>query len=273
MKICPFCGESNIDEVIQCRHCHEWLDLEPTPRKKASVPPADKQQSQAESDELQKKIINILKEYKVIIIAMVVFLMIFILQRPDKNMISGGKKEINESPKVDVRAHPGIPPAQMPESVKTSNAVNDLVNKAYALCSSGKCTDPQKAIEYLDEAIKIKPDLAKAYNNRGNVYHDLGDYQRAIEEYNEAIRLKPDYADAYGNRGVVYERLGQHNQAMEDYNQAILINPDFGNALLNRGNAYLIKSEKELACRDLQKACDLGICSGLQNAKNEGKCQ
>ena len=26
----------------------------------------------------------------------------------------------------------------------------------------------------------------------------------AIEDYNKAIRLKPDYADAYNNRGIVY---------------------------------------------------------------------
>jgi tetratricopeptide (TPR) repeat protein len=272
MKKCPFCDNWNMDEVIQCRKCHEWLDLEPTPRKKVSVTSTDKKQGEAESNAFQKKIIKILKDYKIVIIAMIGLLLIFILQRPDKNIMDG-KKEINKSPEVVVPANPAMPPASMPESVETSNAANDLYNKALALCSSGRCTDPLLAIQYLDDAIKLKPDLARAYNNRGNAYSDLGQDQRAIQEYNEAIRLNPDYTDAYGNRGVVYERLGQRNLAMEDYNKAILLNPNFGNALLNRGNAYLIQNNKELACIDLQKACDLGICSGLQDAKNNGKCQ
>ena len=42
------------------------------------------------------------------------------------------------------------------------------------------------------------------YNNRGIAYAKLGQYQRAIEDFNKAIRLKPDYADAYSNRGVAY---------------------------------------------------------------------
>jgi len=36
------------------------------------------------------------------------------------------------------------------------------------------------------------------------VYKDLRQHQRAIKNFNTAIRLKPDYADDYNNRGTVY---------------------------------------------------------------------
>jgi tetratricopeptide (TPR) repeat protein len=44
--------------------------------------------------------------------------------------------------------------------------------------------------------------LAAYYNHRGNAYSDKGDNDRAIADYNEAIRLDPKSAVAFNNRGV-----------------------------------------------------------------------
>jgi tetratricopeptide (TPR) repeat protein len=45
----------------------------------------------------------------------------------------------------------------------------------------------QEAIKLCDKAIKIKPDYANAYNNRGNAYAALGDHKNAIDSYDRAI--------------------------------------------------------------------------------------
>ena len=52
------------------------------------------------------------------------------------------------------------------------------------------------------------------------VYTILGQYQRAIEDYNEAIRIKPDYADAYYNRGVAYLLQGNKELGCPDAQKA-----------------------------------------------------
>ncbi len=39
--------------------------------------------------------------------------------------------------------------------------------KPWSLYKIGKFTDPEKAIEYLNEAIRLKPGYAWAYVNRG----------------------------------------------------------------------------------------------------------
>ena len=64
-------------------------------------------------------------------------------------------------------------------------------NSAY---NKGESGDYQGAIADYNQAIKIKPDYALAYNNRGNAKYNLGDKQGAIADYNQAIQIKPDYA-------------------------------------------------------------------------------
>jgi tetratricopeptide (TPR) repeat protein len=115
----------------------------------------------------------------------------------------------------------------------------DWLNKAYALWDGEKITNPKKAIEYLGNAIKLKPDYAHAYISRGITYNKLGQRQRAIDDYNEAVRLKPDDARAYGFRG----------------------------------GAYLLQGNNKRGCLDAQKACALGNCEMLEMAKGEGLCR
>jgi tetratricopeptide (TPR) repeat protein len=42
----------------------------------------------------------------------------------------------------------------------------------------------------------------------------------SIGDYNLAIKLKPDYANAYNNRGYAKSNLGDEKGAIDDYNLA-----------------------------------------------------
>ncbi|MGD0021789.1 MAG: tetratricopeptide repeat protein [Smithellaceae bacterium] len=136
-----------------------------------------------------------------------------------------------------------------------------------------KAIEIPKDIEYLNEAIRLKPGDAEAYVNRGHAYAKLGEYQRAITDYNEAIRLKPDFSTAYNHRGIVYNNLGQYQRAIEDYAEAIRLKPDYAEAYHNRGGIYFVQGNNELCCRDAQKACDLGSCELLKGTERKGMCR
>ena len=61
----------------------------------------------------------------------------------------------------------------------------------------------------------MKSDFAEAYYGRGNVYGELKQYQQAINDLDEAIRLKPDlFGGLLWTGGNVYYGLKQYQQAI-----------------------------------------------------------
>ena len=56
---------------------------------------------------------------------------------------------------------------------------------------------PTKALADFDQAIKLMPNYAIAFNNRGTAYNDLRQVDRDIEDFKQAIKLSPNYALAY----------------------------------------------------------------------------
>jgi len=60
---------------------------------------------------------------------------------------------------------------------------------------------------------------AEDYFNRADREMRNRNYQSAIIDYTEAIRLKPDWAQAYSDRGNAYFNLGQYDKATNDYTE------------------------------------------------------
>jgi tetratricopeptide (TPR) repeat protein len=139
-----------------------------------------------------------------------------------------------------------------------------------ALFDEGKTED---AIAHYSEAISIMPNIILSYNNRGIAYAKLGQHQRAFEDFNKAISLKSDDADVYINRGFAYTQLGQYQRAIEDFNEAIRLKPDYAKAYNNRALVYFNQKNIFSGCSNAQKACALGSCKILEDAKGKGLCR
>ncbi|GGA01458.1 tetratricopeptide repeat protein [Okeania sp. KiyG1] len=73
------------------------------------------------------------------------------------------------------------------------------------------------------------PNNAEAYNNRGIVYDNQGEYEKAIADYNQAIRLNPKNADAYYNRGLIHKRKRNIEKARSDFKKAADLYKQQGN--------------------------------------------
>ena len=55
----------------------------------------------------------------------------------------------------------------------------------------------QPAVQVFDQIIRLKPDDAQAYSNRGNALQELGQLEATVDSDDRAIELKPDFAEAY----------------------------------------------------------------------------
>ena len=114
-----------------------------------------------------------------------------------------------------------------------------------------------KAIEHYTEAVTLNPELAEAYNNRGNVYRSKGKFDAAIQDYNTAIALNPELAEVYNNLGAAYGKKGELDTALQNYNTAIALNPELADTYSNRGYIYIEIGNLEKAIQDYNKAIEL----------------
>jgi Flp pilus assembly protein TadD len=57
-------------------------------------------------------------------------------------------------------------------------------------------------------------------NNRGILKGKSGQISTAIADFEQAIRLKPDYAEAWYNRGIAYFQAGEPEHACADWKES-----------------------------------------------------
>jgi Flp pilus assembly protein TadD len=159
--------------------------------------------------------------------------------------------------------HPASPPAQQAATEQKAEAdaaptVQEEELTAQQWFERGfAAADPDEQLRFYSKAIRLKPDYADAFNNRGIARYDKGDLDGALQDYNEAIRLKPDYVDALINRGIARYSRGDLDGAVQDYNEAMRLKPDDIDAFNNRGNARKAKGDLDGALQDYNEAIRL----------------
>ncbi len=53
------------------------------------------------------------------------------------------------------------------------------------------------------------------------MYLNVGKFEEALIDFSTAIRIKPDIAIIYSNRGILYANLQRYAEALSDFTQAI----------------------------------------------------
>ena len=91
-----------------------------------------------------------------------------------------------------------IPPLAPETQVKRllTNVQNYLRSKNYAL-----------ALAEVEEAIRIKPDSAQAYHQRGLIYDEMGDLEKAVADYQKVTQLDPSFTEAWQNLDSIEKEI------------------------------------------------------------------
>ena len=128
-----------------------------------------------------------------------------------------------------------------------------------------------------DEYVKVIPETGNSKKtgdtfrnnyNWGVLKYRAGDYVKAIEYFEKAISLKPNANDfmLFAYLGNAQSKLHRYSDAIGSYDRALSINPDnvmqYSNWIrnyFNRGVAKYYLGDRQGACKDWNKALELGF--------------
>ena len=124
-------------------------------------------------------------------------------------------------------------------------------NRGNALTAVGEIDG---AIEDYTNGLKYMPQHIDFYFNRGNAYRLKGEYERSLGDYAIVMQARPQDPNVHHNRGMVYFEMQNYDRAVEDYTVAITLNPTLPLFYSDRGVAYAKLSEYEKALKDFEEA-------------------
>ncbi|MCT6700217.1 lipoprotein NlpI [Rheinheimera sp. 4Y26] len=107
--------------------------------------------------------------------------------------------------------------------------------------------------EILQSAELTEPQRARLYYDRGVMYDSVGLAALARFDFMRALRLKPDMADAYNFIGIHHTLNGDFDSAYEAFDSALELEPDYQYVYLNRAIALQYDDKLELALRDFKQ--------------------
>ena len=96
-------------------------------------------------------------------------------------------------------------------------------------------------------------DLARIYSEAQQA-QAAGDLQTATNKYEAIVRLRPQMAEAYANLGNLYYQQGQADRAKAAYRKAIQIKPELGGPYFFLGVIAFGEHDYPAALRHLQRA-------------------
>ena len=105
------------------------------------------------------------------------------------------------------------------------------------------------------DVIKIYPEAAIAYKNRGVDLVENQQYDLALADFNSYLKIVHDDGSVYSNRANIYGLKHEYNLALADYSQAIALEKNKSSeAYLNRGITYSMMKIYDKAMLDYDKA-------------------
>ena len=113
------------------------------------------------------------------------------------------------------------PTAPTQHNPRISSHIEQAILKAMAKDRANRHAD----VRVFLTALQTPQKSAQEWFKEGNALDNLKRYEEAIAAYDQAIRLNPNYAVAYNNKGLALHNLKRYEEAIAAYDQAIRLEP------------------------------------------------
>jgi len=124
---------------------------------------------------------------------------------------------------------------------------------------------PAEALAPLQEAIRLRPDFADAYESLGHAYGDLGESDLSVQAYQRAAELDPSVAKWQFRLGMALLATGRPREALGPLNEAVRRQPDFPLALAGLASAYAAVGDRPAALDAIERALRVARAQGDAN--------
>lgn len=126
--------------------------------------------------------------------------------------------------------------------------LNPFCMKARAFLKEGRMDD---ALGLYADVLRIDPDHALAYADRGTVHAMQKQFDLALADLDRAFALGHAQSAAYSTAGTICLETRDYERALAYYARAIELDPAYPYTYYNRANVYQGLGNKEAALADL----------------------
>ena len=81
------------------------------------------------------------------------------------------------------------------------------------------------ALDFLDQAIVLKPDFVGAWNQRATLHYTMGNYKKAVSDINRVLALEPRHFGALAGLAAILSERGSEEMALRAWERYLAIYP------------------------------------------------
>ncbi|MEW6027288.1 MAG: tetratricopeptide repeat protein, partial [Planctomycetota bacterium] len=155
----------------------------------------------------------------------------------------------------------GEPSAEMKITVaQEALKIDPSFAEAWEILSEGYYgkKDCIKEVECLNKVIELAPERASAYYKRGwTYYYELKEPDKAVADFEKVVEIAPDSYMGFFAKGFVEIKGRRFESAIESLNKAVKIKPDAPHLYRERAVVHLHLGKTDLALKDWDKAIEL----------------
>ncbi len=122
--------------------------------------------------------------------------------------------------------------------------------------SAEAASDYRTATQRYERILELRPDMAEAHANLGNLYYVQGRMDRAEASFKKALRLKPGLSAPHLLLGVLYFNAGDFDRAAPQLTAALQLDPSSAMGELYLGYTYYALARYAESAEFLEKAAE-----------------
>ena len=111
-----------------------------------------------------------------------------------------------------------------------------------------------KALELVEQALRLNPDLIEARHLLGVIYLDQGKFDKALEELEQVVRVNPYNPTVHENIGLALVSKGRFEEAFDELKKAVKLGGKNAEVLNNIAYTYWKSGEIDKAIREYKNS-------------------